>query len=354
MANIQKQIVAFDEDIRLVGQDNKELRERRDAVLDKLQARLNAKRGPQVLVPRFSFFHQGSYKMGTGIRPAEGDYDIDVGLQFNCTQEDYPDPRDLKQLVVDSLVGHTPLGTTMRNSCVTIRYQRDGERVYHVDLSIYVCDDPKLDNPSIFIAKGKPGSNPEDVRWEASDPKGLIQRVDTKFSGEDEDQFLRVIRLLKRWRSWAFKVEDNSTPTGIGLTVAALLWFSPAHRTDPVTRKQTLDDVEAMRGLVDRMLGAFTSVPSAGWPPKRRLVVTLPVAPHNDLFGKMSETQMQGLETKLTTLRDLLAKVQAEPDTAIACELMHKGFDEEFPVPERKETATKSAGTAISSSGTAA
>src|SRR3954463_8170439 len=113
MADIQKQIVEFDKNIRLDWDtdEKKELHKKREIILGKLRDRFAKMREEGQSVPTFAELNQGSYAMNTGIRPADGDYDIDVGLRFNCAKKDYPNPVDLKILVADALEGHTKLGT---------------------------------------------------------------------------------------------------------------------------------------------------------------------------------------------------------------------------------------------------
>lgn len=75
MADIQRQFIQFDDAIRLRHFDeNATLREKRDAVLDRLRDGLVSLRKEGSKVPRFEWFLQGSYEMGTGVHPAEGDY----------------------------------------------------------------------------------------------------------------------------------------------------------------------------------------------------------------------------------------------------------------------------------------
>ena len=68
--------------IRLSYDDNAELREKRDILLRKLKDNIAAD------AASFSSFNQGSYAMHTGIKPDNGDYDIDVGLRFYLRRSD--------------------------------------------------------------------------------------------------------------------------------------------------------------------------------------------------------------------------------------------------------------------------
>ncbi|SEU27973.1 nucleotidyltransferase domain-containing protein [Stigmatella erecta] len=356
MADIQKQFVQFDESIRLKRfEENQMLIEKRDAILDRLRAQFAKRRKEGETIPSFQHLNQGSYQMGTGIQPAQGDYDIDVGLCFNCSTRDYPNPVSLKVLVADALAEHTDLGTRIRRSCVTVYYKLGGEQAYHVDLAVYAYDNPQSRMPQLFLAKGYRDADAKSRSWESSDPKGLCAWVEGRFPDNDQElQFLRVIRALKRWKTEKFKLDGDNAPSGIGLTVAAGKWFSPRVTRDPFTQKTTFNDLEAMRHFVQALVGQFYSVGTKGdGNLLYRLQVPVPVPPGKDIFERMSPGQMTVFRERLTQLQDLLTRVARETDPVDACKLMRKEFCDEFPVPDRNDTG-RSGPKAISTSGISA
>ena len=85
MANVQRYMEQFHDAIKLGRFDeNATLREKRDRVLQRLDSglkKLFADRGEDP--PHYDPSNQGSYEMGTGVKPRGGDFDIDVGLHFN-------------------------------------------------------------------------------------------------------------------------------------------------------------------------------------------------------------------------------------------------------------------------------
>ncbi|TSC33932.1 nucleotidyltransferase [Corallococcus sp. Z5C101001] len=357
MAVIQAQLIQFDNNIRLTRfSENRELREKRDIILDKLRDRfaaLRKSRGKEI--PYFESINQGSYEMGTGIHPAKGDYDIDVGLKFNRATSKYPNPVDLKRLVADALDGHTELGTEIRRSCVTVSYKRDGEQAFHVDLAVYAYEDPDSDPKKLFIAKGKKDAEAKDRWWEESDPEGLTDWVATRFEvSEQQVQFLRVIRALKRWKSEKFKMDGQNAPSGIGLTVAAGQWFRPQVREDSFMGVTATDDLKAMQDFIAVMVNRFIPCGlSEKGAPRYRLHVLLPVAPRKDIFERMSDGQMTTFRDRLIQLQERLTHVVKETDPVEACKLMQKEFGEEFPVPDKGGTG-RPGGRSIISSGVAA
>ena len=332
MADVQNQFESFHDKIKLKQFDeNQTLREKRDIVLDKLKSRLKTifeeKDKP---VPTYQAFDQGSYKMGTGIIPVDSDYDIDVGVSFNVSKDDYPDPVEVKEWVYDALNGHTKK-VEMRRPCVTVFYQKGEESVYHVDLAIYSDKSCNSDGKK-YLAKGKLNSSDDNKNWEISEPQKLADTVGGKHSGDDKKQFVRVIRYLKRWKDYNFSSNGNSAPHGIGLTIAAYNWFiSNKTLTDNVASTYKYNDLQATRCVVNGMLNNFSD----------RLRVYLPVEPYSELFGKMTENQMANFKDELETLLEALDSAASEVDPVKACESLKKVFGDDFPVPEKPDTGEK-------------
>src|ERR1035438_1736229 len=82
MANIQTYFEDFHEVIRADYDMNSTLREKRDIVVDLIKARL--KEGGHLTCDQLL---QGSYRMGTGVKPiGDLEYDIDFGLRFRSEE----------------------------------------------------------------------------------------------------------------------------------------------------------------------------------------------------------------------------------------------------------------------------
>ncbi len=351
MAKVQKQFVEFDNTIRLGRyEENATLREKRDRVLDRLNAGLKKQREDGEDIPPWSTFGQGSYSYGTGVVPAAGDYDIDQGIEFDVDINEATDPVKVKRWVYDALDGHTQW-VEVRKPCVTVWYQAEGEPIYHVDVAVYASASV---NGTMHLARGKLRSDEANREWEPSDPKGLLQKLESRFDGDDAKQTKRVIRALKRWSSERFPNEGHAAPPGIAFAVAAHEWFSPARPiVDPVANKVEDDDLRAMLGLVTKMLANFTAVIGLSGNPVRRLRLYLPVQPYNDVLERMTDKQMARLEDKLDQLRHSLEEAQNDPDPHTACKELRKRFGDDFPVPDKEETAQPK-GPAIITSGNSA
>ncbi|BAZ18983.1 hypothetical protein NIES4071_108680 (plasmid) [Calothrix sp. NIES-4071] len=353
MADVQKYMFKFHEEIKLKRfEENKVLREKRDRILERLDRELTklfAKLGIEVI--KYETFDQGSYAMGTGTKPVGGHYDIDTGVCFKICKDDYPDPVLIKEWVLNALQGHTKW-VEIRRPCVTVFYQQDGEPIYHVDLAIYSDKDCNPDG-KMYLAKGKLSSAVEHRIWQESDPLALIDLIKNHFSnGDDNKQFRRIIRYLKRWKDVKFSSDGNAAPIGIGITVAAYYWFNPVKTYKPFENTYDYNDLEALRNFISTMLGNFKQVYSNG-AIVERLEVKLPVSPSCDLFEKMTDKQMGEFKEKLETLLDAIEEAQLHVDPVDACSLLHEQFGDDFPIPSRQDTAQKSSRPIISSSASA-
>lgn len=320
MAAIQSQFDQFHAAIKLGESDEKaNLRAKRDTLINALTARLPDD------VPKFEYFHQGSYSMHTGVRPLDGNYDIDIGIVFDCTRDAYSDPVELKKKVRDALNtnGRT---VNIRRPCVTVNYMRDGAIDYHVDLAIYA----KRSDGLLDLAKGKEHSTPENRVWEQSDPEQLTELICSRFEGEDVKQYRRCIRYLKRWRHVRF---SSGGPLSIALTVAAYLWFQPYRTT-----AGTMIDIVALLDWTNAILQRFSyKLTDEGFYP--RLTVELPTTPYADLMQGMTKVQMENFKAELEALRDALQAAYEETLPEEAAKKLVKVFGDEFPVPSKSSTA---------------
>jgi hypothetical protein len=337
MPAVQKQFEDFHSAICFDEDDEKAtLREKRDTIIKALKDNLGDD------VPSFANFNQGSYSMHTGVVPLDGNFDIDVGLIFDCDQNKYPDPVALKKKVRDA--ADTNFRTVViRRPCVTVNYVSGGKTAYHVDLAVY-CRDA---NGRLYLAKGKENSAEEHRIWEVADPRELTKLVCGAFKDSEKlAQYRRCIRYLKRWRHWQFS--GPGAPLSIALTVAALKWFQPYFSTSgkPV-------DLLAMLDWIKAILNNFNYEFRQDDGMHLRLKVTLPVEPYNDLMAKRTAAQMKNFKERLEALRDALQEAYDEELPEDACKVLKKQFGDDFKVPDKAQTA-KAVAPAVISTGTSA
>lgn len=322
MVNLQTEFLEFHNNIKLSYSDNAELREKRDILLQKLKDNITDE------AATFSSFNQGSYAMHTGIKPDDGDYDIDVGLRFDIKRSEYSDPVAVKQWVYDALNGHTKK-VEIRRSCVTVTYQEENQDAYHIDFACYAND-----RDSLYIGKGKKNSTDENRYWEESDPLGLIDKMNDRFSDEDERaQFRRVIRYMKKWRNKHFDLSGNNAPTGISLTALAYNKFSPVYETNVATGKRAYNDFSALKSFVAEIKNSFIPYydvvdAKVYYTISQKLFVT----PENDLFAKMTAKQQDAFYRKICTLMSKLDEVEKQTKKSEACRILTDIFGDDFPV----------------------
>lgn len=332
---LQKQFEKFHNSIKLSRfKENQILREKRDIIVEKLKMGLKTVFDEQdVDPPEWDYFNQGSYDIGTGVKPLDGDFDIDVGIRFYFDHKDY-EAVDVKKWVRDALKGHTK-EVRIKEPCVTVQYSVNDEPTYHVDLAIYAYEENTLFPDSYLLARGKENSLNENRFWEEAAPIELSDKLKNRFSDEEDKQYRRVIRYLKRWKDRRFSSDGNSAPSGIGITLAAYNWFSP----DISYFSGKSDDLSALKRFVNSMLNHFMTEydPESGVY-YHRLKVELPVKPFSDIFSKMTRNQMSNLKSKLEVLRDVLNEASKETDPYEASKILSKEFAD-FPIPERKNTA---------------
>ncbi|WP_254360550.1 cyclic GMP-AMP synthase DncV-like nucleotidyltransferase [Corallococcus exiguus] len=269
----------------------------------------------------FEFFNQGSYAMGTGIKPLNGDYDIDVAVAFDINPRSY-DPVEVKRWVYAAVKPHTSQ-VKWRKSCITVYYQQAGEAVYHVDLAVMA----RTSSREFHLARGEENSAYGQLEWQPDDRLGFIQAVADRFSGEEAAQFRRVIRYLKRWKDLHFSPEGKAAPTGLSLTVAAYAWFQPSMGspwagTEESDLTATLNLVKAIRRNFGQVLDSETRRYVS------RLTLQFPKAPFDDVLKRMSNQQMDEFYRRLEKLEAWLE--HANRTGAVAS--LASAFGADFPV----------------------
>ena len=328
--SLQNQFKKFNENIRLSATKLDELREKRNKILDKLRADED--------LPSFEEFGQGSYRMGTEVKPIDKDYDIDVGLRFNVNKNDYEDPLTLKKQIRDILKNHTDYGAQIKTPCVTVTYKKDRETAYHVDIVAYTYENKENKESQLYLAKGKEFAKAENIKWEVADPLGLINEIENRFRGEDKEQYKRIIRYLKRWKNLNFSSDGNNEVPGIGITLLAYNLFSPSKEYDYLEEKYVYNDLNALIDFITKVKSKFIlKYDLESSESKYSISLDLPVQPYTDVFSKMTLNQMNNFRNKICKLYDDLIIVKYEADIIEQCKKLNQIFGDDFEVPEKKD-----------------
>lgn len=320
MAELQPWFLTFDRAISLDARDCTRLRNQKRLLLRNLKEAMYEKYWP---MPPFRVFTQGSFKLGTAVKPLiEDDIDIDLGIIFDMPIA-AANPEQAKQWVKNALErpGRT---VEMHRSCVRVQYRRGNENTHHVDLAIYGYGSLG-DDRDLYIAKGYPGSDAYLKLWEPADPFQLQELFKTLFPcATDRAQFRRVIKYLKRWKDYNFRTGTFGKPTGIALTACAHSFFEPYRRS--VRHPQFGDRVQyhdghALAQVVLKIVDHFK---------RKRCKIQLPVEPYNDLFEKMTLNQMQAFKIELKRLYDAIISAMIDKRPGDAWLTLREVFGDEF------------------------
>lgn len=317
---LQKEFVDFHKKIK--QDDYGDLRDKREMLIQELRDWLQ-----QNEKPSFDEFNQGSYAMKTTIEPLDGeDYDIDVGLEFKLSIDDY-EPTEVKQWVIDAFSSKPNRNVESKTPCVRVQYIKNGEPRFHLDFASYGRKDASVKKENLHLAVGKPNAKKENKKWDPAEPFELKEKVNSAFDDPDEQmQMRRCIRALKRWKDFKFSCGDGR-PTGIAITAMALKWFEPCVY-DPISQEEKVSDLTSLNKLVSKIISN-----------NHGLDVRLPVKPENDLFSKLktSITNVETYKKRLEELRHALKEASEKEDEHDAAGILQKHFGEDFPQPPKKE-----------------
>lgn len=324
--SLQTYFTKFHDNIKLTSATKKELSNKRDILIGILR--------DSGKLPSFEEFSQGSYGMFLGIKPADDEeYDIDVGLRFNVSKDDYR-PLEIKDTIYEILKGHTEYGAKIRKPCVTVTYKKDGEKSYHVDLVTYSYEDKDDFDGQMYLAKGTDTSPEDEVLWEKADPVALLDYIrDTVQDESEREQFRRIVKYIKHWKKRKFSSSGHAEPPSIGITLLVLDNFVASDGDDLSALIHAVDAIKSefhFEGVDNNrfMYSISYSLPDS-----------LRVEPGNNVFEKMSLVQMTDFKDKIEKLsRDLLA-VQGEADLVKQCEKLRNVFGDDFEAPEAKDVS---------------
>ena len=285
---IQTHFHDFHDRIKLARGDGayKTARERDDSIKKDVMAAFKEAGYPVV-----SDFIQGSLKTNTGVRPLNGDYDVDRALVIDY--EAVPDnPVTPKKKALDVLEDRGFKNARIKKPCVTADYLSDN---IHIDFIIY-----RRSGDQHWLAVGKKNSDEANREWSSCDPLGLLEWInDTDDFGDDAAdagaQFRRLVRYLKRWRDVKFTESVAAKIYSIGLTVMVKQQFQWSFNDEGVE-----DDLTALRETANAILEGpyFTEVEADGY----HVSVELPVEPCRDIFDGSSLTTGTRFYNELTRL----------------------------------------------------
>ena len=328
MANVQKYFQKFHAVIRTDYEMNETLRDKRDILINRIRKHLadNCRPGFEVLL-------QGSYKMKTGVIPIAGlEYDIDVGLRFNFSDDEYS-AKTVRQWVFEAVEGHTQK-VRAKGPCIRVTYA-DG---YHVDIVIYACWVDNQGAEQCRLARR--------TAWAPAEPAKLIEYVrDARrpFQGTEDvatgtDQFRRVVRYLRRANDLRIPRESPSKPTGLAFVLLCRDKLQPSVAWDGQP-----DDRTALESLATLASGTFG-----------RIIANKPTPEYEDMYARLNDEEMNDLKSWFSNIASVLRDAHVAADPVQACKKLVAVFGDDFPVPEPEDTGRKASAPAIVTSSSSA
>ncbi len=330
MADVQKQFEEFHEKIRVDYDMASELREKRDAVLRRIRKYLKDNG-----LPGFRELGQGSYTMKTGTKPiVDLEYDIDIGLRFDFHPDDHT-AEEVRGWIYEALKDHTQR-IEKKKPCIRVVY----EAGFHIDVTSYAVWE-EGGKEQFRLAR-------KDIGWTEADPPALLEYVNSfreiNFDGTEDnatktDQFRRSVRALRRWNDVCLPFESKSKPVGLAFVLLAI--------QKPLTRSTFIDGRPDDRSTLESFARAVANTPG-------RVIAKKPTPVYDDLFSRLSDKEMDEFKANMRELADALEFAGRTADPVKACERLQEVFGDDFPVPEAKDTATRTRAPAIVTSSASA
>ncbi len=321
MANVQKYFEQFHGTIRIDYEASQPLRDKREILERRITEWLK-----QNGKPGLSSLLQGSYAMKTGVIPIGSlEYDIDIGLRLDLRAEDYP-ASEVRGWVLAALEGHTDR-VEEKGPCIRVGYAVG----FHVDV---VCYAYWLEGAGERFNLAH-----RDSGWRPTDPPALLEAIKKArepYDGTEDartktDQFRRAVRYLRRWDDVAIPKESTAKPSGLAFVLLC---------SDRLVRKEAVSGDPDDRAALEVLARSAASTPD-------RLVAKKPTPEYEDMFGRLTDTEMVDLKSRCSSLAKALADADAEPDPVEACRILRGVFGEDFPVPPPEDTGRRTRTPAI-------
>lgn len=318
MADSTSAFADFNRSISLTQTDRRFLRAARQAIIRKIERYF--KSNPQC--PSVEFKIQGSFSMGTIIKPKNGDYDIDIGVYLKGLgnwQINWPTPETASNWLTKALEFHTATRPINKRNCVRIMYRplTNGKGVcYHVDLPVY-CEYENLLNEK-FTRIGITG----ETQWDQkSDPIGFTNWFMSKcaINPGDRQQLQRLVKYIKAWKDHVKK--NTKFPSGMALTVLIANNYFPDKRDDISFRetiRRAYNNTFVTHGVF--LLSSIIDI-----------AIKSPVEPGNNLIERLTSNQLNTFIKKFERLVDDGKKATESKSQRKAEKIWRKHFGDRFP-----------------------
>lgn len=201
----------------------------------------------------FDIYPQGSYRIGTNVKPLQGEeFDLDIVIHMTIPYERF-DPLEVLNELERRLREHAQYKTMLKrkNRCIRIVYAN----LFHIDI-LPGFQESALDQNRIVV----PDRSLKD--WTPSNPKGYAEWFQSKYIRQEQlllekalraedlpeqipyhlmQPLQRAIQLIKRYRDIYFKNNQDLATSSIILTTIAGLFYNGEQ-----------SEYEAIKGIVNR------------------------------------------------------------------------------------------------------
>ncbi len=225
MSTLENLFKDYNDEIMLHDSDYEIMRKKRDLIIEEIRDNLDDL--------TFSVINLGSYKLKTGVKYKDKDYDIDCGIRLNISKSDLQDydANKCKRAVYDAISNHRD--KKFKTKCLTAIYQKDGDPNYHIDFPVFAFDEK---TSKYYLADGKQ----DNVEWVESKPEDLIN-----YLYSSDTNYKRIVRLLKKWNNKAFANKSNyAKAPSVALTIETKQWFD---------NNSFNNDLDALIEIVNRL-----------------------------------------------------------------------------------------------------
>ncbi|HEY3780303.1 MAG TPA: hypothetical protein VGL56_04410 [Fimbriimonadaceae bacterium] len=307
MANNQKQFEGFLKNIQLIGEDLDSLRTSRDANRDRIKKYW--KEELKRLVPTFE--EQGSFKMGTVVRPIEGDYDLDDGMYLNCIGNDpekWESTAMIQGWVCSAVEGATQGNPQKRKRCVRIPYKGG----YHVDVPSYGID--SFNTTRVYEKDKQP------TDFDESNPVALVEWFDERKKSHADLRDL--VRFFKGWRDHQKGVLTKIKSVAMTILVS-----------ERIQSNERYD-----QAVIDTAQNCANHLRAGG-------SISKPVAPFENLTASWSDDERTKIADAFQALADKGTEARDSGTVRAGALIWQKQFGSRYPVPD--EDAEKVLGPSI-------
>ncbi len=279
MSDCHSEFISFDKTISLTKQEKERLMISRNSIEKRIRVHLDS-----INYYEPTFRGQGSFELGTIVRPVSGRYDLDLGVYFEelCGHpRDWPTTETVHKHLANSVRGKTSIKPIDKGSCVRViyksPYKNNADLAYHIDLPIYAyrklfwSDEVK----TVIGFKGK-------KQWsEYSSPEDFEDWFESKsyLNEDDPNQLRRLVKYLKSWKT--VQPKSPKIPDGMILTTLMGKNYQPHERDDIAFYNTVLE-------FYNRIFCIFR--------------VIKPVEPYNNLAQELSGFQKRNFKKRISSL----------------------------------------------------